>query len=471
MDQISTLSISQQHLIVQNPQMQPNLKRLFEINNCRKPTIADRRAALLERRATTLISSSSKHPPLLRANSEDTQPHQSYKIPIRPPKLDTSKIAFLGSQKSPSPLSATSQDRAKAIMDLVRNLHRASYLPTIFKPWLNEIDGNTVRKELRSTFCRLEEREKRRMELLSRGVAQQIENRGLNRYQDILPFDSTRVILATPGADYINASYITSETKKYIATQGPLTKTCTDFWHMVWDTNSSVIVLLTREEENGRGKCSRYWPEHVGDSKRFHRGGGEDIICLMVEYVDEVVVMSESTVIRELLLTISYPFTRRNRSSNPDSTSKLIRMVHYLPWGDHTPSDPRSLVSLVEIVEEVGRQASGGVIVGCSAGVGRTGTFITISAVLSQLLRPRIAVTTALLDQTQGQGSNPFGKWTKQEDIGPEFDMIASTLDGFRQQRPGFVQTFAQFQTIYECVLIKLGDLLEEGVPVTWDVL
>ncbi|CAD0201475.1 unnamed protein product [Chrysodeixis includens] len=98
------------------------------------------------------------------------------------------------------------------------------------------------------------------------------QNLNKNRYRDIAPYDSTRVILKNgPTGDYINASYINMEIPNsdsvltYIATQGPLSSTVGDFWQMVWESESSLIVMLTVLTERGRAKCHQYWPK-VGNT-------------------------------------------------------------------------------------------------------------------------------------------------------------------------------------------------------------
>ncbi|KAI7826112.1 hypothetical protein BC939DRAFT_501802, partial [Gamsiella multidivaricata] len=86
-----------------------------------------------------------------------------------------------------------------------------------------------------------------------------------NRYNNIWPYDHTRVKIAEVEQghdDYINASFLTPvlSKKSYIATQGPLPSTFQDFWKATWEQNSRVVVMLTREQEMGRIKCHEYWP-------------------------------------------------------------------------------------------------------------------------------------------------------------------------------------------------------------------
>ncbi|XP_016119943.1 tyrosine-protein phosphatase non-receptor type 6-like, partial [Sinocyclocheilus grahami] len=116
------------------------------------------------------------------------------------------------------------------------------------------------------------------------------ENKSKNRYKNILPFDETRVTLqnADPnvvGSDYINANYVINklmdinDQKVYIACQGCLLTTVNDFWQMVWQEESRVIVMTTREVEKGRNKCVPYWPTTEGESKE----AGRYVVTLLSE--------------------------------------------------------------------------------------------------------------------------------------------------------------------------------------------
>uniref|UniRef100_A0A8C6SSD7 protein-tyrosine-phosphatase n=1 Tax=Neogobius melanostomus TaxID=47308 RepID=A0A8C6SSD7_9GOBI len=192
-----------------------------------------------------------------------------------------------------------------------------------------------------------------------------------NRYVDILPYDYNRVQLTTgngePGCDYINASFIDGykEAKKYIAAQGPKEETITDFWRMVWEQKSSVIVMVTRCEEGSRVKCAEYWPS-------MERGA---------EIFEEFVVKVNSEdhcpdyTIRHLSLT--------NREKN---TEREVTHIQFLSWPDHgVPGDPHLLLKLRRRVNAFKNLFSGPIVVHCSAGVGRTGTYISIDAMMEGL--------------------------------------------------------------------------------------
>lgn len=199
------------------------------------------------------------------------------------------------------------------------------------------------------------------------------ENRGKNRYNNILPYDSTRVKLSyledDPCSDYINASYIPGNNyrREYIATQGPLPGTKDDFWRMMWEHGVYNVVMVTQCVEKGRVKCDQYWP---ADREPLYYGD------LVIQMLSES-VLPEWT-IREFRIT----------SESSCSYPRLVRHFHYTVWPDHgVPESTQSLIQFVRTVRDyVDRSPStGATVVHCSAGVGRTGTFISLDRVLQQL--------------------------------------------------------------------------------------
>uniref|UniRef100_A0A7N9AYC2 Protein tyrosine phosphatase receptor type B n=1 Tax=Mastacembelus armatus TaxID=205130 RepID=A0A7N9AYC2_9TELE len=199
------------------------------------------------------------------------------------------------------------------------------------------------------------------------------ENRGKNRYNNILPYDSTRVKLSyvddDPCSDYINASYIPGNNfrREYIATQGPLPGTKDDFWKMVWEQNVHNIVMVTQCVEKGRVKCDHYWPF---DQDPLYYGD------LIVQMLSES-VLPEWT-IREFSIC----------SEEQLNFTRLVRQFHYTVWPDHgVPETTQSLIQFVRTVRDYVNRTpgSGPTVVHCSAGVGRTGTFIVLDRVLQQL--------------------------------------------------------------------------------------
>ncbi|XP_053114048.1 receptor-type tyrosine-protein phosphatase beta isoform X2 [Hemicordylus capensis] len=199
------------------------------------------------------------------------------------------------------------------------------------------------------------------------------ENRGKNRYNNILPYDTTRVKLSNvdddPCSDYINASYIPGNNfhREYIATQGPLPGTKDDFWKMAWEQNVHNVVMVTQCVEKGRVKCDHYWPFDQ-DSLYY----GDFIVQMLSESV-----LPEWT-IREFKVC----------SEEQLDSQRLIRQFHYTVWPDHgVPETTQSLIQFVRTVRDYINRTphAGPTIVHCSAGVGRTGTFIALDRILQQL--------------------------------------------------------------------------------------
>uniref|UniRef100_A0A8C1Y4C3 protein-tyrosine-phosphatase n=1 Tax=Cyprinus carpio TaxID=7962 RepID=A0A8C1Y4C3_CYPCA len=235
------------------------------------------------------------------------------------------------------------------------------------------------------------------------------ENRGKNRYNNILPYDSTRVKLSYVDddscSDYINASYIPGNNfrREYIATQGPLPGTKDDFWKMVWEQNVHNIVMVTQCVEKGRVKCDHYWPF---DQESLYYG-------------DLVVQMQSESVLPEWTI-------REFKICNEEqlSYSRVVRQFHYTVWPDHgVPEITQSLIQFVRTVRDYINRTpfSGATVVHCSAGVGRTGTFIALDRVLQQL-DTRDAVD------------------------------IYSVVFELRLHRTHMVQTECQYSYLYQCV-------------------
>uniref|UniRef100_A0A8C1ZUE8 Receptor-type tyrosine-protein phosphatase C n=1 Tax=Cyprinus carpio TaxID=7962 RepID=A0A8C1ZUE8_CYPCA len=199
--------------------------------------------------------------------------------------------------------------------------------------------------------------------------AKKQENQSKNRYVDILPYDYNRVTLSAGGEDdYINASFIEGyqEPKKYIAAQGPKDETVCDFWQMVWEQKSSIIVMVTRCEEGNKIKCAQYWPSVDRETEIF-----DDFV---------VKIRSEQHcpdyIIRHLILN-----NKREKASEREVTH-----IQFISWPDHgVPGDPSLLLKLRRRVNSFKNFFSGPIVIHCSAGVGRTGTYIGIDAMIESL--------------------------------------------------------------------------------------
>ncbi|KAK9494479.1 protein-tyrosine phosphatase-like protein [Lipomyces doorenjongii] len=267
-------------------------------------------------------------------------------------------------------------------------------------------------------------------------ISAALERGTKNRYNNIFPYDHTRVKLScSPGScDYINASFIRAHesTKQYIATQGPLPETFTDFWSVVWDQNVRVIVMLTPTKEGGQVKCHSYWQD-----TRY----GQLTLSPLSE--QEVVLSSKTNTkvrIRKFSLSLA---------SQPFSPFREITHIQYVSWPDlGTPADPIDIVALSKLASQF-NSADGGeadavtlpMVVHCSAGCGRTGTFCTVDSVIDILSR-------------NNESDSPSSRQTE--------DLVAEVVHDLRTQRLSMVQCLRQFVICYESILVWKLDQLEE---------
>ncbi|KAK3594320.1 hypothetical protein CHS0354_028702 [Potamilus streckersoni] len=241
-----------------------------------------------------------------------------------------------------------------------------------------------------------------------------LANPSKNRYKSIYPYDFNRVVLKSDStndseyandSDYINASYIKDfeGRKYYIAAQGPITKTVDDFWWMIWQEGTECIVMLTNLSEMGKMKCIQYWPDK-DDAQTY---GDVTVKILRTKSLADCVR-------RDLQLTVS-------------GKSRKVTQFHYTAWPDKdVPDTAWSLVEFWKSVKKHKAYGKGPMVVHCSAGVGRTGTFIALDIIYEE------ACETGHI-------------------------AIMKCVENLREQRVNMVQTVNQFIFLHDVVAEALG--------------
>ncbi|KAG9480694.1 hypothetical protein GDO78_012253 [Eleutherodactylus coqui] len=237
-------------------------------------------------------------------------------------------------------------------------------------------------------------------------------NKFKNRLVNIMPYETTRVCLqpirGVEGSDYINASFIDGyrQQKAYIATQGPLAETTEDFWRMLWENNSTIVVMLTKLREIGREKCHQYWPAERSARYQYF------VVDPMAEY------NMPQYILREFKVTDAR-----------DGQSRTVRQFQFTDWPEQgVPKSGEGFIDFIGQVHKTKEQfgQDGPISVHCSAGVGRTGVFITLSIVLERM---------------------------RYEGVVDVFQ----TVKMLRTQRPAMVQTEDEYQFCYQASLEYLG--------------
>ncbi|XP_036833696.1 receptor-type tyrosine-protein phosphatase S isoform X17 [Oncorhynchus mykiss] len=237
-------------------------------------------------------------------------------------------------------------------------------------------------------------------------------NKFKNRLVNIMPYETTRVCLqpirGLEGSDYINSSFIDGyrQQKAYIATQGPLAETTEDFWRMLWENNSTIVVMLTKLREMGREKCHQYWPAERSARYQYF------VVDPMAEY------NMPQYILREFKVTDAR-----------DGQSRTVRQFQFTDWPEQgVPKSGEGFIDFIGQVHKTKEQfgQDGPISVHCSAGVGRTGVFITLSIVLERMRYEGVVD-------------------------------IFQTVKMLRTQRPAMVQTEDEYQFSYQAGLEYLG--------------
>ncbi|XP_035994689.1 receptor-type tyrosine-protein phosphatase beta isoform X2 [Fundulus heteroclitus] len=239
-----------------------------------------------------------------------------------------------------------------------------------------------------------------------------VANKQKNRYPYILPYDHCRVRLSVqnqnPNSDYINASFVPGggSERDFICTQGPLPNTVADFWRMVWEQNVRVIVMVTALRQKSTIMCDKYWS--VEEGTVYHG------------------LFQVTTVTRKQ--GPDYFITTINLRQRDFPNDRIITHYYYPSWPDQGVPNPVSLCAFAEHVRQhlEALPRLGPAVVHCSAGVGRSGTFVTV----------------VWLMQLSVRGIPP--------------DIKAAVKD-LRLHRMWTVQTLEQYILIHHCLLHWLG--------------
>lgn len=254
------------------------------------------------------------------------------------------------------------------------------------------------------------------------------ENKPKNRFVNVLPYDRCRVKLASsnPHDDYINASYMPGykNNREYIAAQGPMPSTVSDFWQMIWEQKARCIVMVTNCTEGGRPKCEQYWPAETGPNVC-----GDLLVFTSSEHKEA------DWTLREFKLKHKH-----------NSEERTLRHFHFTAWPDHgVPLDTDVLIRFRGLLRRhIETQTAGTpTVVHCSAGVGRTGTIIALDVMLQQLEAEK-----------------------------------AVDINGFvhkmRLHRPLMVQTESQYVFLHQCIMDclqameKSDDVVYENVDLIY---
>ncbi|KAM7536152.1 hypothetical protein Aperf_G00000090774 [Anoplocephala perfoliata] len=255
-------------------------------------------------------------------------------------------------------------------------------------------------------------------------VARLPDNMSKNRYTNVFAYDHTRVILKNGRkSDYINANYVDGfcRPRAFIAAQGPKDTTFEDFWQMVWDENSNIIVMISNFVERGRRKCDQYWPSSGPQTY------GNISVQMLSEnylacYVARVFLVKYVKCKKICVKCFIFDFVLQHLGIYQSTKERIVRHYQYTDWRDFdVPPSPLPVLVFIKTTIKEWTPSRGPIIVHCSAGVGRTGTYICIESLIRQL-----------------EAENQVN--------------IRGFLEHIRQQRMKLVQTEQQYAFIHDAL-------------------
>ncbi|XP_067678494.1 uncharacterized protein [Haliotis asinina] len=264
-------------------------------------------------------------------------------------------------------------------------------------------------------------------------AAMKEENSPKNMYKEVYAYDQTRVVLDLDEdhSDYINASFVSGvdAPNKFVASQGPMNKTVSDFWLMIFQLRSSKIVMLNNAEE-GRGKGVRYWPEHGSGADRH---GNIEIEC-----------SSEETLVSCTMRT--FKICKILQCGSKASRTRIVKHFQFAFWPDRgIPADVASLVAFCFKVRNTPTHGQGPTIVHCSDGVGRTGTFIALWNLMDEAKTSDTVDPYSCVKRMRHERVNMVQTWEQYEFL--HHALIEALMAG------GTTVSISDFKTSYDNLL------------------
>lgn len=275
------------------------------------------------------------------------------------------------------------------------------------------------RKLIEEQWIALEEQELRRDSSLFSDALSQF-NSAKNRYLNVAPYNSTRVTLTTveddQGADYINASYVASGSKIYIAAQAPLESGIREWYLMLYENFVFTVLMLTKFEESGVEKATNYFPT-------LEKGFSYEDVGLQV-CLESAYQLTPDIVVRKILLQTG------------NEPPRSVTHYHFVGWPDHGTPEPFQLYEMKRLIDEDYKTNAWlyefPQVVHCSAGIGRTGTWICLCTLIEDYL--------LALQQNQV----------------PIFNLM-QLVENIRNQRSGMLTSIDQYEFIYQALLSEIS--------------
>ncbi|CAD6244018.1 GSCOCT00014298001.2-RA-CDS [Cotesia congregata] len=217
----------------------------------------------------------------------------------------------------------------------------------------------------------------------------ELKNIKKNRFQNIECWDSTRVCLKKQGSNYIHANYVDGfeQARKFIVTQEPMDNTLEDYWNMVWQTSTRVIVMLNGADVPAVSTVSDY-SELEGFTVTVTS------IALQSDYVEIVMNLFNTKIMR----------------------SRTVHCFKYLSWPKESVTDILTLINFMIVVNERHQyyiklgliSPPGPIVVYSTTGIGRAPTFCAVDLCIFQLVNTATVSIPAVVFNIRRQRCSSF---------------------------------------------------------------